>query len=88
MRPYFPIVSTSLLQYNSVLSYPRIKISYMVQCLIFLCSVFFVKNVWPGEKVFQRAHPDHTAIITNVPKLLKVDFSSLRIPRYDYVVQA
>ena len=32
-------------------------------------------------------HPDYEAIIVNVPKLLNVDFSSLRLPRHDYISQ-
>ena len=33
-------------------------------------------------------HPDYEAIIDNVPKLLNIDFSSLKLPRYDYGTQA
>ena len=33
------------------------------------------------------AHPDHAALLEYVPKLMKVDFSSLREPWYEYAEQ-
>jgi hypothetical protein len=34
---------------------------------------------------FLSMHPDYEAIINNVPKLLNIDFSSVKLPHYDYV---
>jgi hypothetical protein len=57
-----------------------------------------VKRGWLCEGVFEGAvaavngvakgNPDREATIVNVPKFMRVDFSSLRIPQYDYVTQA
>ena len=37
--------------------------------------------------VLSDMHPDYESMIVTVPKLMNVDFSSLRIPRYDYASQ-
>ena len=53
--------------------------------LIMIRSGWFDENAWAGAdyacSVLSKVHPDYEAIIQNVPALMKVDFSSLRMPR-------
>ena len=40
-----------------------------------------------AHAILADAHPDHAALLEYVPKLMKVDFSSLRKPWYEYADQ-
>ena len=76
-------------------AYPQDKRkSYKAVADFFYVLFALVKNGWlcgddylAAKKLFSSVHPDYEAIIVNVPKLLNVDFSSLKLPRHDYMSQ-
>ena len=76
-------------------AYPQDKRkSYKAVADFFYVLFALVKNGWlcgddylAAKTLFSSMHPDYEAIIVNVPKLLKVDFSSLKLPRHDYISQ-
>jgi len=63
------------------------------------CNILFVmvRKGWFDEQAWEGAlkvsyylcgiHPDYEAVLLQVPKLMKVDFSSLRIPRPNFASQ-
>ena len=52
---------------------------------------WFDEEAWIGASrvsaILSESHPDFAAIIFNLPRLILVDFFSLKNPRYDYADQ-
>ena len=92
-----PLVYPTRAQLYKVIPQDRDKI-YLTEAVFDQVLFVLVKREWlyksafdgalEAMKIFTEGNPDREATIFNVPRLMQVNFLSLRIPRHNYATQA